>query len=106
MAEIRKVGICTGGGDCPGLNAVIRAAVKCAVLKYGYEVIGIEGIGDGFVPRNRDVSLLTGIITTTTEESVSLARRLAREEGIFSGISSGRNVAAALRLIADSSVGA
>ncbi len=34
MSEIRTIGICTGGGDCPGLNAVIRAAVKCAVQKY------------------------------------------------------------------------
>ena len=30
----------TGGGDCPGLNAVIRAITKTAILKYGYEVIG------------------------------------------------------------------
>jgi cysteine synthase A len=44
------------------------------------------------------VSLLTGVITTTTEESVDVARRLAREEGIFCGISSGCNVAAALKL--------
>ena len=49
MAEIRKIGICTGGGDCPGLNAVIRAAVKCAVLRYGYEVVGIEDGFDGLI---------------------------------------------------------
>ncbi|MBI2370008.1 MAG: cysteine synthase A [Deltaproteobacteria bacterium] len=59
---------------------------------------GIEGIGDGFVPRDLDLSQLTGIITTTTEESVTMARRLAREEGVFCGISSGCNVAAALKL--------
>ncbi len=59
---------------------------------------GIEGIGDGFVPENLDLSLLTGVITTTTAESVEMARRLAREEGIFCGISSGCNVAAALKL--------
>ena len=35
MSEVRTIGICTGGVDCPGLNAVIRAAVKCAVQKYG-----------------------------------------------------------------------
>jgi cysteine synthase A len=72
---------------------------ECALLSrraWGHH--GIEGIGDGFVPRNLDVSLLTGIITTTTEESVDVARRLAREEGIFCGISSGCNVAAALKL--------
>lgn len=59
---------------------------------------GIEGIGDGLVPRNLDLSLLTGIITTTTEESVTMAKRLAREEAMFSGISSGCNVAAAMKL--------
>ena len=47
---------------------------------------------------NLDVSQLTGVITTTTEESIEAARRLAAEEGIFCGISSGCNVAAALKL--------
>jgi 6-phosphofructokinase 1 len=42
---INKIGILTGGGDCPGLNAVIRAVVKTAVLQYGWKVMGIE---DGF----------------------------------------------------------
>lgn len=59
---------------------------------------GIEGIGDGFVPINLDVSMLQGIITTTTEEAVEMARMLASKEGIFCGISSGSNVAAAIKL--------
>jgi len=59
---------------------------------------GIEGIGDGFVPRNLHLDLLDGIITTTTDEAVAMAKRLAREEAIFCGISSGSNVAAALKL--------
>ena len=42
MADIKKVGILTGGGDCPGLNAVIRAVVKTAITKYGLEVVGIK----------------------------------------------------------------
>ena len=42
MANIKKVGILTGGGDCPGLNAVIRAVVKTAITKYGLEVVGIK----------------------------------------------------------------
>ncbi len=49
MGEIRRIGICTGGGDCPGLNAVIRAAVKTAVLKYRWEVIGIRDGFDGLI---------------------------------------------------------
>ena len=43
---MKKIGILTGGGDCPGLNAVIRAIAKTAMLRYGYEVIGFE---DGFL---------------------------------------------------------
>ena len=38
--KIKKIGILTGGGDCPGLNAVIRAVTRCSILQYGYEVIG------------------------------------------------------------------
>ena len=40
-----KIGVLNGGGDCPGLNAAIRAIVKTAIVKYGYEVIGFK---DGF----------------------------------------------------------
>lgn len=41
MAQIiKKIGVLTGGGDCPGLNAVIRAVTRNAILNYGYEVIG------------------------------------------------------------------
>lgn len=58
----------------------------------------IEGIGDGFVPRVLELSQLTGVVTTTSDEALSMARRLAREEGIFCGISSGSNVAAAIKL--------
>src|SRR5262245_8585564 len=43
---IRRIGILTGGGDCPGLNAVIRAVAKTAILDYHWEVIGIC---DGFL---------------------------------------------------------
>ena len=42
MDKIKKIAIMTGGGDCPGLNAVIRGAVKTAILKYGLEVVGIK----------------------------------------------------------------
>jgi phosphofructokinase-like protein len=42
---IHRIGVLTAGGDCPGLNAVIRAVVKTAIGRYGWEVVGIE---DGF----------------------------------------------------------
>ena len=42
MSEIKRIGVMTGGGDCPGLNAVIRAVVKTAIQKYGLEVVGIK----------------------------------------------------------------
>jgi cysteine synthase A len=58
----------------------------------------IEGIGDGFVPENLDLSILDGIITTTSDEALEMAQWLSREEGLFCGISSGCNVAAALKL--------
>src|SRR6476660_4741580 len=49
MSAIRCIGICTGGGDAPGLNAVIRAVVKCAFLKYRWKVIGIPDGFDGLI---------------------------------------------------------
>lgn len=41
--DVKRIALLTGGGDCSGLNAVIRAIVKTAILKYGYEVIGFKG---------------------------------------------------------------
>jgi 6-phosphofructokinase 1 len=40
--KVKKIALLTGGGDCPGLNAVIRAVTRAAILKYGYEVIGYK----------------------------------------------------------------
>jgi len=72
---------------------------ECPILsKRRWGPHGIEGIGDGFVPQNLDVALLTGVITVDTEESVRAARDLARLEGIFCGISTGCNVSAAMKL--------
>ncbi|MBU1144834.1 MAG: ATP-dependent 6-phosphofructokinase [Firmicutes bacterium] len=45
--EIKKIALLTGGGDCSGLNAVIRAVVRTAILKYKYEVVGFIGGYDG-----------------------------------------------------------
>jgi cysteine synthase A len=60
----------------------------------------IQGIGAGFIPKNLDTSLLSGVETVTNDEAFAWARRLAKEEGILAGISSGGNVAAAVRMAA------
>ncbi len=55
----RTIAILTGGGDCPGLNAVIRGVVRSAVLQRGWRVIGIEDGFDGLLgePRWRELTL-------------------------------------------------
>jgi cysteine synthase A len=58
----------------------------------------IQGIGGGFVPKNLDLSLVDRVELVTNEESVEMARRLTREEGILSGISCGAAAAVAVRL--------
>ena len=60
--KIGRIGILTGGGDCPGINAVIRAITKTAIYKYGLRVFGIE---DGFL------GLLEGRIVELTSLHVS-----------------------------------
>jgi phosphofructokinase-like protein len=50
MAQnIRRIGLCTGGGDCPGLNAVIRGVVKAAINDYGWRVTGVTNGFDGLI---------------------------------------------------------
>ena len=49
MSDTRCIGIATGGGDAPGLNAVIRAATKAAILKHKWKVIGIPDGFDGLI---------------------------------------------------------
>ena len=54
---VEKIGLLTGGGDCPGLNAVIRGVVKSAVVKHNCEVIGFEDGFDGLVLPNKTRNL-------------------------------------------------
>jgi cysteine synthase A len=58
----------------------------------------IQGIGAGFVPKNLDLSQVDRVEQVTNDESIEMARRLAREEGLLSGISCGAAMAVALRL--------
>jgi cysteine synthase A len=58
----------------------------------------IQGIGAGFVPGVLDLNVVDAIETVSSQEAITMARRLAREEGILSGISCGAAVTAALRL--------
>jgi len=65
---------------------------------------GIQGIGANFIPSVLDLSVLDGVEHVTTQEAIAMARRLAAEEGLLVGISSGANVVAALRLAAESAL--
>jgi cysteine synthase len=59
---------------------------------------GVPGIGDGIIAPNLDLALMDGIVTASTEEALTMAGRLAREEGLLGGPSSGINVAAVLKV--------
>lgn len=58
----------------------------------------IQGVGAGFIPSNLDTTLIDEIVKVTNEDAIKTARRLAKEEGILSGISAGANVSAAIEV--------
>ena len=60
----------------------------------------IQGTGAGFVPKNLNLQIIDSVITVSNEEAIETARRLAKEEGILAGISTGANVWAALQAAA------
>lgn len=85
----------------PGLHVVAVEPAESAVLAGGAPgPHRIEGIGVGYVPPLWDPSFVDAIEPVSTADATAMARRLAREEGLFAGSSSGANVAAALRVAA------
>jgi cysteine synthase A len=83
----------------PAASPVLTQKLKGDPLKPGPHKI--QGIGAGFIPDTLDLSLVDRVETVTNEESIEMARRLAREEGILSGISCGAAAAVAVRLAND-----
>jgi 6-phosphofructokinase len=57
--KVVRLGLCTGGGDCPGLNAAIRAVVRHATLHHGMEVVGVRDGLNGLQNQPNDVRVLT-----------------------------------------------
>lgn len=83
----------------PAIKIFISEPAESPILAYGK--IGqhkIQGIADGLIPPILDLDYIDGMILVSSEESMETAREIARKEGIFCGISSGCNVAAALKL--------
>lgn len=67
MAKMQRIGVLTGGGDCPGLNAVIRAVTKTAINEYNVEVVGFRDGFKGLVENDYlplDLSRVSGIAHT------------------------------------------
>jgi cysteine synthase A len=105
------------GGTITGISRYIKQEKGKKIISVAVEPVGspvisqtlagqpvkpgphkIQGIGAGFVPRNLDLSMVDRVELVTNEESIEMARRLAREEGLLSGISCGAATAAAVRL--------
>lgn len=106
-------GFCSGvgtGGTISGIGEVLKRqnpgikiwAVEpsnAAILSGGAVGTHLQmGIGDGLIPENLNTKIYDNICVVTDKEAIETARRLASEEGIMCGISSGSNVAAALKL--------
>ena len=106
-------GFCSGigtGGTITGIGEVLKQAnpqieiwavepENAAILAGGSIGTHVQmGIGDGIIPDNLNKEIYSSVCIVTDEEAISTAKELAKQEGLMCGISSGTNVAAALRL--------
>jgi len=102
VAAIGTGGTITGAGQqlktaYPGIKVIAVEPTQAAILSGG--VISShkqQGIGDGFIPEILDTAVYDEVVMVSCEEAYAMTRRLAREEGLFVGISSGTNVCASL----------
>ena len=105
------------GGTITGVSRYIKNQKGKKIVSVGIEPVGsavitqhlagetmrpgphkIQGLGAGFIPDTLDLAMVDRVETVTNEESLEMARRLSKEEGILGGISSGAAVAVAVRL--------
>jgi cysteine synthase A len=105
------------GGTISGVSRYFKCARHKSIVSIGVEPAGspvisqtlagetprpgphvIQGLGAGFIPETLDLKMLDRVMQATDEESMEMARRMAREEGILCGISSGAAVAVAIRI--------
>jgi len=106
-------GFCAGigtGGTITGMGRRLREAnpdvtiwavepENAAILTGGPITTHVQmGIGDGLIPANLDTAIYSHVAVISDADALAMARRLAREEGLLAGISSGSNVVAAVRL--------
>ena len=105
------------GGTISGISRYIKTVQNKKIVSIAVEPVGspvitqklkgqglrpgphkIQGIGAGFIPGTLDLAMVDRVEQVTNEESIEMARRLAKEEGILAGISCGAAVAAAVRI--------